>query len=82
MFQGIRNRITKAISYVAAMFSQPAPTDVAVKKAGNSPVNGGSRKSVRIPDSNRAKRKAEGIPHGVPGAKLARKAAESRVGLR
>jgi hypothetical protein len=36
----------------------------------------------RVPDSNRSRRRADGIPHGRSGAKLARKALEGKVGLR
>lgn len=34
----------------------------------------------RTPDSNRAERKADRLPHGYAGAKLGRKAAAGKLG--
>lgn len=48
-----------------------------VSRMHSAPVN-----RCRIPDSNRAEREHCGIPHGVSGAKLARKAMTGRITLR
>ena len=71
----------KAASFIAAAKAAIAgvfePFDVedtlAFRKVSN-------RKSRRVPNSKAAYRAANGIPHGVPGAKLARKALAGKVG--
>lgn len=55
--------------------TQPYVANMPVYTAEHVPL-----RSSRVPHSNAARRAAEGIPHGVSGAKLARKALAGKVG--
>lgn len=74
MFSGIRQYGKSILSRIAALFADE-PSFVATPQ-GNKKVR------TRTPSAKAKARKAAGLPHGTSGAKLIRRAAEGRIGVR
>lgn len=78
--RSIASLLAASLMGVFAAMPQVSPAGVVPHPVGFGLT--AARGRSRIPHSNREHRRKHGIPHGYPGAKLARKAAAGRIGLR
>lgn len=69
------------LARIGGVFSPNVPSTPDVVAAAGEVLTPNVNGRCRIPHCNADKRRARGIPHSTPGAKLARKALTAKLGV-